>query len=60
MREGISREETVAVGDSWRDVPMLEAAAVRVYVGMVLPRGLTAIHLPDGDLGDVARAVIRR
>jgi hypothetical protein len=23
----------------------------------VLPRGLTAIHLPDGDIGDVARVV---
>jgi HAD superfamily phosphoserine phosphatase-like hydrolase len=58
-RRGIRREETVAVGDSWRDVPMLEAAAVQVYVGKVLPRGLTAIHLPDGDIRDVARVVIR-
>jgi HAD superfamily phosphoserine phosphatase-like hydrolase len=29
-RRGIRREETVAVGDSWRDVPMLEAAAVQL------------------------------
>jgi len=58
-RRGIRREETVAVGDSWRDVPMLEAAAVQVYVGKVLPRGLTAIHLPDGDIRDVARVIIR-
>ena len=58
-RQGIRREETVAVGDSWRDVAMLEAAAVRVYVGKVLPRGLTAIHLPDGDIRDVARVVVR-
>jgi hypothetical protein len=36
---------------------MLEAAGVRVYVGKVLPRGLTAIHLPDGDIGHVARVV---
>jgi HAD superfamily phosphoserine phosphatase-like hydrolase len=56
-RQGIRRDETVAVGDSWRDVPMLEAAGVAVYVGKVLPRGLTALHLPDGDIGDVARAV---
>jgi phosphoserine phosphatase len=56
-RQGIRRDETVAVGDSWRDVPMLEAAGVRVYVGKVLPRELTAVHLPDGDVGDVARVV---
>jgi phosphoserine phosphatase len=56
-RRGTTREETVAVGDSWRDVPMLETAGVRIYVGKVLPRGLTAIHLPDGDIGDVARVV---
>lgn len=54
-RHGITREETLAVGDSWRDVPMLEAAGVRIYVGKVLPRGFMAIHLPDGDIGDVAR-----
>lgn len=58
--QGIRRDETVAVGDSWRDVPMLEAAGVRIYVGKVLPPGLTAIHLPDGDIGDVARAVMHR
>ncbi len=58
-REGIRHDETAAVGDSWRDVPMLEAAGVRVYVGTVLPPGLTAVHLPDGDIVDVARAVLR-
>jgi HAD superfamily phosphoserine phosphatase-like hydrolase len=58
-RHGIGRDETVAVGDSWRDVPMLETAGVRVYVGKVLPPGLTAIHLPDGDIGEVARVVTR-
>lgn len=56
-RQGIRRDETVAVGDSWRDIPMLEAAGVRVYVGKVLPRALMAIHLPDGDIGSVARVV---
>jgi len=56
-RQGATRDETVAVGDSWRDVPMLEAAGVRIYVGKVLPRGLTAIHLPDADIGDIARVV---
>ena len=57
LRHGIEREQTAAVGDSWRDVPMLEAAAVRVYVGKVLPPGLTAMHMPDADIADIARLV---
>jgi phosphoserine phosphatase len=56
-RRGVRRDETVAVGDSWRDVPMLQAVGVAVYLGTVLPPGLAAIHLPHGDIRDVAGVV---
>lgn len=57
-RRGLSPGEVAAVGDSWRDVPMLELAGRRFYVGPALPAGLDAVHRPDGDIHEIARLVV--
>jgi len=55
----VPAERTAAVGDSVGDKEMLEAAAVRVFVGAEPPRGLKCVHMSDGNILEVARTIIR-
>jgi phosphoserine phosphatase len=54
---GLRREQTAAVGDSWRDLPMFGVVGQAYYVGETLPPGLRAIHVPDGDIREIARLI---
>lgn len=56
-RLGLARDEVAAVGDSWRDVPMFEVAGESFYVGDVLPSGVRAVHVPSGDIAEIARLI---
>lgn len=57
---GVTRDEVAAVGDSPRDASMLRASGHAFYVGPEPPPDLHGIrHHPDGDLGVVARAILR-
>ena len=51
-------ERTAAVGDSSRDIDMLRATALRVFVGLHPPDGLKCVHFPDGDIAEVARHIL--
>lgn len=53
-------ERTAAVGDTTGDLPMLQAAALRFFVGSRLPSGLDCIHVPDGNLEDIASNILTR
>jgi hypothetical protein len=53
-------ERTAAVGDSTGDLQMLQAAALRFFVGSRLPLGLTCIHVPDGNIEDIANTILTR
>jgi phosphoserine phosphatase len=57
-RMGIRREEAVAIGDSWLDVPMLVAVGRAIYVGPTAPPGVCVAHVPGGDLYQIAREII--
>lgn len=59
-RQGVTREEAAAVGDSWRDLPMFGVVGLAIYVGSVLPTGLDAIHLPNAGIDEIARLVVTR
>jgi Cof subfamily protein (haloacid dehalogenase superfamily) len=50
-RLGVSLDETLAVGDAWNDVPLLEAAAIGVAMGSGPPELLARA---DAVVGDVA------
>ena len=50
-RLGVPSEETMAIGDSWNDAPLLEAAGFGVAMGSA-PQELRAIA--DAVVGDVA------
>jgi phosphoserine phosphatase len=55
----ITLGEVAAVGDSGGDVHMLELVGLRVFVGRSVPAGLSdVVHMPDGDIGDVARRIV--
>jgi phosphoserine phosphatase len=54
----IDRAHVAAVGDSWRDVEMFGVAGRSYYVGPALPAGCDAIHVPGGDLREVARLLL--
>jgi len=57
----VHRNEVAAVGDSPRDASMFRAAGHSFYVGKEIPEGLDGItHYPDGNMADVARAILRR
>ena len=51
QRHGVSLDETLAVGDAWNDVPLLDAAAIGVAMGSGPPELLA--HA-DHVVGDVA------
>lgn len=56
----VGRAEIAAVGDSPRDASMFQAAGHSFYVGKDRPEGLDGIqHYPDGNMADVARAILR-
>lgn len=56
----IDQGEIAAVGDSPRDASMFRAAGHSFYVGREIPEGLDGIqHYPDGNIADVARAILR-
>lgn len=56
----VSRDEVAAVGDSPRDASMFRAAGYSFYVGTDLPDGFRGIaHYPDGNIEDVAQAILR-
>jgi phosphoserine phosphatase len=48
-RMGFRRDEAVAVGDSWLDVPMFGVVGQVIYVGSTVPLGVHAIHVPGGE-----------
>jgi phosphoserine phosphatase len=54
----VPHERTAAVGDSSRDIDMLRATALRVFVGLHPPDGLKCVHFPDGDIAEVARHIL--
>lgn len=56
----VPSERTAAVGDSAGDLQMLQAAALRFFVGSRLPPGLTCIHVPDGNIEDIANTILTR
>jgi phosphoserine phosphatase len=56
----VPSERTAAVGDSTGDLQMLQAAALRFFVGSRLPPGLTCIHVPDGNIEDIAKTILTR
>ncbi len=51
-------EQTAAVGDSSGDLSMLAAAGLRFFLGPEAPPGLECMHIPGGDIDDVARRII--
>jgi phosphoserine phosphatase len=56
----VGRDEIAAVGDSPRDASMFRAAGHSFYVGKDSLEGLDGIqHYPDGNMADVARAILR-
>ncbi len=56
----VDRDEIAAVGDSPRDASMFRAAGHSFYVGKDSPDGLDGIqHDPEGNMADVARAILR-
>jgi len=52
---GLDMAQVAGVGDSFRDVPMLEACGRAYYVGEQLPVELGgARHCPEGDVAEIA------
>ncbi len=56
----VPHERTAAVGDSSGDVDMLHTTALRVFVGPEPPAGLDCIHMPRGDILEVAQRILAR
>ena len=60
-RLGVEMEDVVAVGDSSNDIDMLQAVGHPYWVGMARPEGLAdVVHLPDGDIHQLADHILRR
>lgn len=56
----IDRNEIAAVGDSPPDASMFRAVGHSFYVGMGVPEGVDGIqHYPDGNMADIASAILR-
>jgi HAD superfamily phosphoserine phosphatase-like hydrolase len=57
---GVPFEEVAAVGDNDRDLGMLHAVALPIFVGPESIAGLPSntVHLPGADLRDVARVIL--
>lgn len=54
----VSRERVAAIGDSTSDIPMLEVAALRFFVGASLPEDLSAVHHPNADIKIIANEIL--
>jgi len=52
---GLSRTETAAVGDSWLDMAMFDVVDHAIYVGPGLPPHPRVLHVPNGDIYEIAR-----
>jgi phosphoserine phosphatase len=59
-RLSIPLNRTAAVGDSSGDIPMLEAAGDRYFVGSQRPPDLECIHVPGADLAQVAHMILTK
>jgi phosphoserine phosphatase len=56
----ISLDEVAAVGDSPRDASLLRACGHAFYVGSDHPKFMEDVqHYPDGNMVDIARAILR-
>lgn len=57
---GVPRDEIAGVGDSERDVPMLDVVGLPIFVGAERIDGLPprTVHLPGADILEVARVVL--
>lgn len=54
----VADNRTAAVGDSLGDVPMLQAAALRFFVGPRPPSRLKCLHMPSANILEVARIIL--
>ncbi|HYL78768.1 MAG TPA: haloacid dehalogenase-like hydrolase [Bryobacteraceae bacterium] len=54
----VPAERTAAVGDSSGDVAMLEAAALRFFIGPHAPSGLKCFHMPSANILELARIIL--
>jgi phosphoserine phosphatase len=54
----LAHERTAAVGDSFGDFAVLHAAALRFFVGSQPPTEFEAVHLPDGDISEIAQNIV--
>ena len=54
----ISRDRVAAIGDSSSDIPMLELAGLRFFVGANPPQILDVIHLPNSDIRLIAQKIL--
>jgi phosphoserine phosphatase len=52
------RDEAVAVGGSWLDLPMFGVVGEAIYVGPTVPPGVLAIHVRGGDIYQIAQGII--
>jgi HAD superfamily phosphoserine phosphatase-like hydrolase len=57
---GVDLRDVAGVGDSSGDLPMLKLVGLPIFVGRSVPAGVSrVIHLPDGDIAEVARRIVR-
>lgn len=56
-RMGVACNQVAAVGDSWGDIPMLVAVGHPAFVGTTMPAGVSALHVPNGNLYEVIRTL---
>ncbi len=54
----VPSETTAAVGDSSGDVTMLNAAALRFFVGPHAPSGLKCLHMPSANILELASIIL--
>jgi phosphoserine phosphatase len=55
LKFGLGRHETAAVGDSWLDMAMFDVVDHAIYVGPGLPPHPRVLHVPNGDICEIAR-----
>lgn len=56
----IARDRVAAIGDSSSDIPMLEEAAVRIFVGSTLPILDNVLHLPNSSIETIADMILQQ
>jgi phosphoserine phosphatase len=57
---GVGRDRTAAVGDSWTDTAMFDVVDHVFYVGSTPPPHLDVIHIPSGNIYEIARLLTVR